>query len=160
MLKIGKVLSSHGLDGNVKVASFFERPDDIFKYKVVDYDNNVLNYIRVGSTSKRDVFLVKFDHINSIEEAKKYNGTELFVNIEDLPTLSENETYVESFIGMLVVDGARNGVVISLSNYGAGDILEIKWDSGRSECVLYSGDLIENVDKQNKIIRIHAPSYI
>ncbi|MDR3078622.1 MAG: ribosome maturation factor RimM [Rickettsiales bacterium] len=160
MLKIGKVLSSHGLSGNVKVASFFEDPDDIFRYRLMDGSGKALNCARAGSTSRRDVFLVKFEHINSIEEAKKYNGTDLFVNIEDLPALSEGEIYIESLIGMAVVDGVRRGVVTSLSNYGAGDILEVSWDNGRSECMIYSGDLVETIDKQNRIIKIHPPAYI
>jgi 16S rRNA processing protein RimM len=160
MLKVGKILSSHGLNGNVKVVSFFENPEDIFSYRVTDGSGNDLNYRKAGLTSKKDVFLVKFEHINSIEEAKMHNGVELFIDSNDLPPLAEGEFYLEDMIGMSVTDGDRNGVIDSLSNYGAGDILEIKWNGRGTECITYSKDLIKEVDKENRIIRIHPPSYI
>ncbi|MDR2777246.1 MAG: ribosome maturation factor RimM [Rickettsiales bacterium] len=160
MIKVGKILSSHGLSGNVKVISFFETPEDIFRYRITDSNNSDLNGVRVGSTGRKDVFLVKFEHINSIEEAKIHNGTELFVDTEDLPPLLENEIYIENLVGMSVVAGDRRGTVSSLVNYGAGDVLEIEWNSGGSEYIIYNEDTVEKVDKQNRIIKIHLPSYI
>ncbi|GHU27182.1 ribosome maturation factor RimM [Bacilli bacterium] len=160
MLQIGKILSTHGLEGNVKIISFFEEPEDIFKYEIMDKDKNTLKCKKVGLTNKKDVFLAKFERINSIDEAKKYNGIELFTPSQNLPATLENEVYLEHLIGMAVVGGNKAGIVESISNYGAGYILEIEWNNGKSESILYTDNFVKNVDKKNRIITIDLPSYI
>ncbi|MDR1426094.1 MAG: ribosome maturation factor RimM [Rickettsiales bacterium] len=160
MLKIGKILSSHGLGGNVRVISFFENPEDIFRYRIADAAGNIFSYRKVGSNSRKNVFLLKFDHINSIDEAKKWTGVELFTDSEVLPPLSADEIYLEDLVGMSVVDDHRQGTIDSLANYGAGDILEIIWNSGEHECVIYSENLVKSIDKKNNTISIYPPYYI
>jgi 16S rRNA processing protein RimM len=160
MLLIGRILSSHGVEGNVKVISFFENPEDIFKYKIIAKNGDALELTKVGKTSRRDVFRVKFAHINSMEEAKKNSNFELFVETSELPEIAENEIYLEDLLGMAVSDGARKGIVVGLANYGAGDILEIEWDNAKLESIVYSNDFVKNVDKQNRTVIISAPNYI
>jgi 16S rRNA processing protein RimM len=160
MLLVGKILSSHGLAGNVKLISFFEEPEDIFKYKIVDGNKKIMKFKRIGSTARKDIFLVKFEQLNSIEEAKKYSNFELFAEIDELPTADKNEVYLEELIAMAVVGGERRGVVTAVSNYGAGDMLDIRWSDGRLESILFNDSCIKCVDKNNRVITIDPPYYI
>ncbi|MDR2778377.1 MAG: ribosome maturation factor RimM [Rickettsiales bacterium] len=160
MLLVGKILSSHGLKGNVRLLSFFEKPEDIFNHKIVDENGKAMKFNRVGATTKKDVFLAKFEHINSLEEAKKYANFELFVEINELPAILDNEVYLEELVGMAVVCEKNRGVVVSMENYGAGNIMAIRWDDGRLESILYSDSFIKGIDKNNRVIIIDPPHYI
>ncbi|MDR2077899.1 MAG: ribosome maturation factor RimM [Rickettsiales bacterium] len=160
MLLVGKILSSHGLGGNVKLMSLFGNPGDIFNYRITDKNGKVMKFSKVGATARQDIFLAKFEQINSIEDARKYSNFELFAETSELPAIGEDEVYLEDLVGMSVIGGDKRGVVDSVANYGAGDLLDITWDDGKTESILYSDNFIEYVDKNNRIITINPPNYI
>ena len=54
-------------------------------------------------------------------------GAEIFARRDQLPPPADDEFYYDDLIGLEAVDaeGAPIGRVVSLMNYGAGDVLEI-----------------------------------
>lgn len=160
MIKIGKILKSHGIKGAVKLASFCETPEDIFNIELFDLNGTVMKCHKVGLTSKLDIFLAKFDCMDSIEDTIKYRNFELFMNEDNLPNINDNSIYMVDIIGMSVLDDKRHGIVESVSNYGAGDILDIKWDDNRNESILFTKDFIEKIDKKTNTIKIKQTLYI
>ena len=53
MIEIGKILTTHGLDGAVKLQSFCENPEDIFNYNLFIFNNQPISCKKVGLTSKK-----------------------------------------------------------------------------------------------------------
>ncbi|MDR1498801.1 MAG: ribosome maturation factor RimM [Rickettsiales bacterium] len=157
---MGKILSTHGLDGNVKLLSFCSNPEDIFNYNLFDGKGNEMKCHRVGSTSKRDIFLAKFEDINSMDEAKKYKNSELFVEKGSLEPTETDEVYVNDLIGMRVDDGKRFGTIENFYNYGASDTIEVLWDNGKSESIPFQKPFIREVNEETKTIFIDSPTYI
>lgn len=157
---IGKILSTHGLTGNVKLESFCENPQDIFSYNLYDLNGNKLNCKQVGKTSKLNVFLAKFDNINSIDEAREYRNFEIFIKKEDLPEVADDEIYIDDLIDMNVNGEGKLGKVVDVYNYGASDVVEIKWEDGKTETVPFTEDFIQEIDKNNNVLYINLPKYI
>lgn len=160
MIKIGKILKSHGIKGVVKLASFCEIPEDIFNIELFDLNGTIMKCCKAGLTNRQDIFLAKFDCMNSIEDTIKYRNFELFMNKDDLPNTNDNSIYMVDIIGMYVLDDKKHGVVESVSNYGAGDILDIKWDDSKNESILFTKDFIEKIDKKTNTIKIKRILYI
>ena len=61
------------------------------------------------------------------EAAAALTGVEIFARRDQLPPPNDEEFYYDDLIGLNAVDaaGGQLGRVVAVSNYGAGDILEI-----------------------------------
>ncbi len=158
MIEIGKILTTHGLDGAVKLQSFCENPEDIFNYNLFIFNNQPISCKKVGLTSKKDVFLAKFENISSIDEAKKYRNTILFTKEDDLD--NDSMMYINDLINMSVISNGKVGKITEFSNYGAGDIIDIEWEDGKKESILFNKNIVNSVDKDKNIINIKTPEYI
>ena len=156
LVLIGKILTSHGLNGNVKLESYCENPTDIFNYELFDINNNKMVCKQVGKTSSSNIFLAKFDTINSIEEAREYKNFEIYTKRKNLEELNDNQFYVDDIIGLKVIGGDKNGVVDNFYNYGGGDTLEVKWNDGKMESIPFG--YVKEI--KDSIIYIELPTYI
>lgn len=159
MIEIGKILTTHGLNGILKLQSFCENPADIFNYKLYNSNKEQMPCKKEGLTSKKDVFLAKFDNINSIDEARNYRNTLLFIKKSDLD-IDDTEIYINDIIGMSVISNKKTGKIIDFSNYGAGDIIDIQWDNGKTESISFNKNIIKSFDKDKNILNIETPVYI
>ncbi len=65
--------------------------------------------------------------VSTRESAEALKGIEIFARRDQLPPPAKNEFYFDDLVGLEAVDadGTRLGRVLSVMNYGAGDILEI-----------------------------------
>ncbi len=142
---IGKILTTHNLNGNVKLLSFTEEPEQIFQYNLYDKDDNLMKCKKVGLTSKKNVFLAKFKGIDSIEEARNYRNFEY-------------ELYINDLIGMEVNGDGKIGKIENLYNYGASDVIEIRWDDDKLESIPFNDDFIKDI--KDGIVYINLPKYI
>lgn len=137
---VGKIVAPQGLRGEVRVQTFTDTPDDLKSLDVLDIK---LTFVR---SAGRDVAICQIDGVHDRNGAEALRGTELYVDRASLPDLSDDEFYQADLIGMDVVqDDNKVGRVVTIHNFGAGDILEVE-----------SGDLFSfvgaNVDTENKTI--------
>lgn len=139
---VGKIVAAQGLRGEVRVQTYTETPADIKDLKI---ENLKMTYVR---SAGRDVAIAKVDGINDRTSAESLRGTELFTLRESLPQLPDGEYYQTDLIGMSVnLFGTMAGTVVTMHNFGAGDILEL--DSG--EMLSFKN---ADVDMTNKVIYI------
>ena len=87
---------------------------------------------------KDDMLVARVAGVTTREAAAALTGVEIFARREQLPEPSDDEFYYDDLVGLDAVDaaGARLGRVASLSNYGAGDILEIAPEGGGETLLL------------------------
>jgi 16S rRNA processing protein RimM len=76
---------------------------------------------------KGDMLVARVAGVSGREAAEALKGVEIFARRDQLPPPTEDEFYHDDLVGLEAVDaaGARLGRVVSLMNYGAGDVLEI-----------------------------------
>ena len=122
--------AAHGIKGDVRVKPFGD-PLMLDQYgKLETNSGQKLKITRMRL--QKNVLIVKFEGINSREEAEVLRNVELFVERSKLPVPEEEEFYVSDLIGMIAVNetGAKVGTVKGVPNFGAGDMLEISPVSG------------------------------
>lgn len=116
--RIGVITKTHGIKGEVSV---FPTTDDNDRFNYLEKC-----YIIRGKEEKavkvsgckffKNTVILKFDEINSIEEAEKYIKCELYVDREDAIEIDDGEYYLADMIGMEVVE--EDGTVLgTLKDY-------------------------------------------
>lgn len=144
---VAAVASPHGIRGALKLRCFTARPEDAVAYgPLYDKQGNRLPLKVIGSS--RGGILVEVEGIADRNAAEALRGVELFVPRTALPDLGPDEFYHTDLEGLDVLraDGARLGVVRALANFGAGDILEVLADDGRTIALPFDQATVRSVD--------------
>lgn len=150
-LKIGIITNTHGLRGEVKV---FPSTDDMHRFSDLDYlfldeaHGRRKLFVRQARYFKQMVILA-LKEIDTIEEAEKLKGCEIFVDRANAVPLEEGEYYIADLIDMQVYteDGEKLGILTDVLQTGANDVFVIRSDKyGKEILVPKIPQCIKNVD--------------
>lgn len=132
-VNIAKIVNAHGIKGEVKLVLFLEDFSLFKKFNfITDHERTRSFSFKIKKMSDSGV-IASIEGVNDRTEAEKLKGLGLFVNKQELPDASEDEFYYSDLIGLDVLLENKEffGKVISVHDYGAGDILEIMLDSSK-----------------------------
>ena len=161
-LKVGKIVNTHSLRGEVKVISSTDFEEERFKKGsklLITRGNQLIREVIVESYRKhKNSLLVKFEKIDSIEEAEKFKNLQLKVDSENISELEENEYYFHEIIGCEVFDENNEslGEIVEILTPGANDVWVIKSKNGKEILIPYIEAVVKNVERPNKIINIEV----
>jgi 16S rRNA processing protein RimM len=128
---LAAVIGAHGVAGDVRLKLFGEGPDSLKHYKALNAGGRMLTLtsIRPGPNGA----VARFAEVTDRNAAEGLRGTELTVPRSALPPLGEGEYYHVDLIGLPCVadTGEAIGRVVTVENFGAGDILEIEKPDGK-----------------------------
>ena len=154
-LLLGAIIGVHGIKGEVKVKSFTQIPEDIDQYGLLEDKSGAKKFdLRVIGQSK-GVLRVKIKGVDNRNTSENLIGTELYIDRNLLPELEdEDEFYHTDLIGLCVKtkEGEEIGKVLELHNFGAGDLLEVKLTSGKTELLPFTETFVPEIDINNGII--------
>ncbi len=156
---IGEISTVHGIKGLVKVRSFVE-DETLFEGKVFTEESGSKTIKLVIKNALKGDWLAEANGINDRNEAEKLRGTQLYVDRSVLPEAEDGEYYVEDLKGMKVVDenGKEIGTVLSIENFGASDLIDIKPTTGSSFYLPFTDDV--EVDIEKGIISVQMPEIV
>lgn len=129
-LQVGKIVGTHGIQGEVRVLSDTDSPDERFRpgnklYFIHPSLKNPIVLTVKKSRPHKNIFVIKFLEWDSINAAEKYRNGKLMVLREELPPLqSEDEYYCHDIVGCSVIttEGESKGSVIEVLKYPANDV--------------------------------------
>jgi 16S rRNA processing protein RimM len=133
LVLVGVFGAPQGVSGEIRVKSFTGDPKAIGAYgPLADARGARVFVFERLRPLKDDMLVVKLKGLESREAAAALTGVELFARRDRLPPPSEDEYYYADLVGLEAVTatGEKLGRVASVSNYGAGDILEIAPEGG------------------------------
>lgn len=149
----------HGVSGRIKVKSFTDPADDFASTpNLTDAKGNPIKLRLTGHT--QGLAVVEVEGITRREQAELLRGIKIGVPRTAMPALENpNLYYTDDLIGMQVVDaaGAPFGVVRTVVNYGAGDILDITRSTGAEEMYAFTHATFPVVDIAARQVTIHPP---
>ena len=171
-LVIGKIRTSYGVKGHVKIFNFSGENDHFFNLEKISLEQgNRKEILKVENVfAHGNDLILKFEGIESPEEAKKYIGWEIWVPRENASVLRDGEYYIADLYGCELVgvsaDGEEPrlyGVVRSvLYESGTSDYLEIESgeldDKNRKKVFLipFRKEFIGKVDTAGRTIELLA----
>ncbi len=160
-LKIGGIISTHGLKGEVKV---YPTTQDVHRYDVLDtaYIEMPSGKIPVHVERVRyfkNLVIVKFRGLDRIEDVEGYLKHDLYVSREDAIELGENEYFVGDVIGLKVItdDGRVLGILDDVMETGANDVYVIasQEDPGKEILLPVIRDVILETSLEEGYIKVH-----
>ena len=155
--EIGQIVNTFGVKGMVKVVPYtdditrFNNLKDVYiikKNKSEKYDIEEVEY-------HKNMVLIKFKNINSIDEAEVLRNSILKVARKDAIPLEEGSYYIADLIGANVYtdEGKLIGVLQDIYNTGSNDIYVVKDELGKQTLLPAIKDVIKEISlEENKII--------
>jgi 16S rRNA processing protein RimM len=104
--------------------------------------------------------VLKFAGFDSIDEAKELVGYDLGVPADEQIELPADSFYEWELAGcrMETIDGTFIGKVTEVMRTGGVEILSVIDDAGRDRLIPMASDIVIEIDKEKKLIRIDPPA--
>ena len=127
MILLAVIAAAHGIRGAVKVKTFTSDPSNILSYGTLRDEKGQVYTLKLVRVASPNSLIMTIKGIEDRNQAEALRGTKFFVERSQLPDPSDEEFYHNDLIGLRVQDLQGNdiGRVSAVSNFGAGDFLEI-----------------------------------
>jgi 16S rRNA processing protein RimM len=139
LVLLGVFGAAQGVRGEVRVKSYTEDAKAIGAYGALTDRAGARAFVFESLRPlKDDMMVARVKGVSTREGAEALNGVEIFARRDQLPAPDADEFYYDDLVGLAAVtrEGAAVGRVVALSNFGAGDILEIAPEGGGETLLL------------------------
>lgn len=160
MIRIGKIVATHGLRGEVVLSHIIGRSDWLKKDTVFFLElvkGSFIPYFLIAFRGNNtEEYLVAFEDVSTAEEAKKLIGKQVYLQEEILATLPKDSPLL--YIGFNLVDKVKGTVGVIEDVYQAGPqwLGKLQYE-GREVLVPLISQWIIDVNLRNKFIRMELP---
>ncbi|AGK59649.1 16S rRNA-processing protein RimM [Hyphomicrobium denitrificans 1NES1] len=156
---LGEISGVHGIRGDILVRTYTATPEAIAGYgPLTDATGARAFSLTVVRVTDKGV-VARIAGISDRTTAEALRGTKLFVARTRLPETDTSEFYHADLIGLeaLAEDGAHLGEIVSVQNFGAGDLLELKPLAGSSEFIPFEDQWVPQIDLMTRTVIIKRP---
>lgn len=157
---MAEVVGVHGIKGTLKLKVFSDDPEGLPDYAPFCDATAKRTFDILSVQPHGNTFLAEFDGVTDRTAAEKLRGTKLYVPRDRLPEIEDEETFYHvDLIGLQArwPDGKPMGKVVSVANFGAGDLVEIRPLKGASFYIPFTGEAVPDVDLDAGTITIDPP---
>ncbi|GEN94229.1 ribosome maturation factor RimM [Pediococcus ethanolidurans] len=161
--KVGTIVNTHGIQGEVKVMPITDFPEERFKVGNQLFlfspknDKTPMQKLKIKkSRQQKQVYLLQFVDLDSINDVEKYKQFDLKISETDRKSLDNDEFYYDDIIGLEVFDeeGNRLGTVSEILSPGANDVWVVK-RVGKDDLLLpYIRQVVKKVDLDKQRITV------
>ena len=147
MLLCAKIVNTHGVLGEVNAIIYADSPEFFEGIReLVLGSGRVLhpNLVR----PHKDMLIMRFDEIETLDEAERLKGCDLYLKREQAAPLPEGRFYIVDIIGLLALteEGETLGRVTDVIQTGKNDVYVIKNDDGREYLVPVIDEVVTDID--------------
>ena len=154
IIEVGQIVNTHGIRGEVRLNPW---TDDVYDLTELDvfYDKDKKALYVESSKVHKNVVVIKFKDINTMNDAEKLKGKIIFTEKTPLP---EGRYYIKDLIGLTAYENDTElGKLTDVFNTGANDIYEIKTKDGKKIYLPVIDGVIGDVDLENKKFFVTIP---
>ena len=156
--RVGVIANTHGIRGEVKVFPTTEDPQRFKGMKEIILDTGSEKKVLEVASARffKNLVILKFKGIDSINDIEKYKGKDLLVTRENAIPLNEGEYYIADIIGATVVteDGAQFGILKDVLTTVANDVYVVDHE-GTEVLLPVIPDCVLARDMEQKIVTVH-----
>lgn len=162
LYRVGTIVNTHGIKGELKVVPITDFPEDRFKSgsKLFFKKNKTTEEFIVESARKHKQFvLLKLKGYDNINDVEKYVKSELFAEGELTSELNDGEFLYKQIIGLKVVDKELGeiGQITEIMELGSNDVWVVKGTKYKEVLLPYIKDVIKKVDLDKKVVEVEIP---
>lgn len=160
--KVGKVLKTHGREGELIISSDLKLPDKFVKEESIFIQADGLLvpfFIERAFLKTSYTAVIKLEDINSIEDADELTSSDWYVTKKQWERLFEEEISDYSFLDQFMVydqNDERIGQVTGILEIPSNTLLEVNYKDRTIEVPINDETLL-HVDADKEIIKITIP---
>lgn len=162
VFKIGKLQKSHGIKGDIIVMYDQSEYADIdVDFYFLDIDAIYVPFMIEEVNFMTDTRgIVKFEDIDTQEEASKYSNIDVYILKSEMPetNVDDNASSWNWFVGYKIIDQNKNnlGEVIDIDDATMNTLFILERD-GEEYLIPATEDFITNIDEESKTIYLELP---
>lgn len=158
--KVGKIINTHGIKGEVRVMVTSDFADERFakdsRLFLEQPAGEPLELRVEAARPHKGAMLVKFVGYDNINDVQAFRGHQLLVAAEDQQPLADGEYYYHQIIGLKVVttDGRDLGKISEIMSPGANDVWVVQRPDKGELLLPKIDDVIKQVDLANQVVTV------
>ena len=158
---LGRIVSKFSFKGEVLIKLDTDEPESYLEMEsvFVEYDNNLVPFfIERSSLQKSNLLRVKFEEVDTEEDADDLMKCDIYLPLNLLPELGEDQFYFHEVIGFTVEDELYGnvGTLTGVNDTTTQALFEIEKD-GKQILIPMNDQFLVKVDKKNKTIHVKTP---
>lgn len=159
---VGAIAGAFGVKGQARLRSFTEDEMDIGAFGPVSTEDGKTTYdLEVERVPKAGFVIAWLAEGLSREDVEALKGTRLYISRDKLPQLADPEEFYHSDLIGLFADlegGKPFGKVVSVQDFGAGDLLEVRLNGTKKTVFLpFTKEAVPVVDVAGGKVVIQPP---
>lgn len=155
-LEIGKITSTHGIKGEMRVQPWCDTPEYMKNFKTLYLDKKGEKPITVKSRPNGNMVIMKIQGVDTVESAAEYRNKVIYMKRSDAK-LPDGTWFIQELIDCTVIDADNEGIVYGaisdVSQTGANDVWHIKKDD-KEYLIPAIPDVVIDTDVVKGIIKI------
>ena len=151
-LECGKIVSVHGLRGDVRVQPWGDSPEDLCALKTLYLDGGKTAVEVERARVQKNMVLLKLRGCDTPEAAQALRNKVLYIH-RSQESLEEGQYYLQDLLGMQVYDadtGKLYGELCDWSETGANDVYHIRFADGKERLIPAIPQVIVKVDVEGE----------
>ena len=153
-LEVGKIVTTHGIKGEVKVQPWCDTPELFEELDVLYLDGEEIEILR-GRVQK-NMAIIKIAGVDTPEDAHALVNKVLWIHRDQLE-LPEDTYFIADLIGLKVIDADSKevyGELCEVTSTGANDVYHIKFPDGKFRYAPAIPQVIIKTDLENGVMEI------
>ncbi|WP_242875956.1 ribosome maturation factor RimM [Cellulosilyticum sp. I15G10I2] len=158
MFTVGKIVNTHGIKGELKIIPTTDDPKRFEKLKEVYIERKEMHPYKIESIRYHKNFvLMKFEGVNSLNDAELFKNASLKINREDSLPLKNDEYYISDLYDLKVItqEGRLLGRLIDIIYTGSNDVYVVKNEETEKELLIPAiKQVIKQVDLTERTMHV------
>lgn len=152
-IEAGRITSTHGVHGEVKIEVWLDTPEDLKHYRRIFIDGQERKLLSVRQQNR--FVIVKLHQIDDINAAQPLKGKTVYIAREDAP-LPPGGYFLQDLLDAKVVleDGSPVGVLTEILERPANNVYVVTDPDGREILIPVVPAFIIRADAENGIVTV------
>lgn len=158
--ELGYISKPHGLHGDVSIIIDADIPEAYKKLESVfiEIDKQLVPFFvsKIKLTGNKGI--LSLEESSDIEFAQKLKGARLYLPLDFLPELEDDQFYFHEIIGFAIRDMVHDnlGTITTVYDAGPQDILAFVY-KGKEVLLPINEETILSIDKTNRVLEVSIP---
>lgn len=158
--QLGNITKPHGLQGEVQAYLDVDVPEEYTELEsvFVEINQKLVPFFVESMSLRGNKAIVAFEDITTLEQAESLRGSALYLPLDVLPDLGEDQFYYHEIIGFTVQDAVKGalGTVAEVYAGGMQDIIRMDYE-GKEVLIPVSDGIIGAIDREAKLLHVSLP---
>lgn len=154
-LECGKIVSTHGVHGELRVQPWCDTPDFLCGFSTLYLDQGTRSVEVQSARPNKNMVLLRLRGVDTLDDAAALRGSVLYIDREDAPP--DDGVYIQDLLGLRVVDadnGREWGELTDVFATGANDVYELTDENGKKRLIPAIPQVVQRCDTDAGVMEI------